>query len=437
MNFFLLHLRLNGIKNISNIIELNFYNKVITKFEPQKSNIKAIYGENGSGKTAVMTAINIAKKVVLSPGYLQQTETQSLLREIINKINNEFFIEFEFAQYNDSILDVYKYSLTLKQNNIGNFEISSEALDVIRSYTKNKIFSNVYTVVDGQIKNLDIGKEDFNKLKDITMNRLKDMPFVMAALDEVMHMESMTVTSVSFLLFFFSMQVYLEEEDMHEIYLVNKILTAIQKRDGKYEQKIMDWVIDKQLYYIDSKGRDIVEKKDFVNYKKKVDNLEKFLKLIKKDLHSIEVDKRDNGDTYKCELILDYGKYKVNREFESTGIKKLIRIYDALSNADEGGISFIDEMDSNLNDVYFCKLIEYFMHYGNGQLCFTTHNVDPMTILKKNKNSIDFLSTDNKVTSWKVTGNAAPDRFYRNGMIENLPFNIDAIDFIGMFGDNA
>ena len=92
-------------------------------------------------------------------------------------------------------------------------------------------------------------------------------------------------------------------------------------------------------------------------------------------------------------------------------------------------------MDSNLNDVYLCKIVEYFANYGKGQLCFTTHNLDPMDVIKNNKNSIDFLSSDNKVVSWKVTGNAAPDRFYRNGMIENSPFNVDAIDFIGKFGE--
>ena len=435
MKFFLLHLRVNGIKNISKDIELNFYNKIITKFDPKSNNIKAIYGENGSGKTAIMTAINIAKKIVLSPGYLQQTETQSLLREIVNKVNNEFAIEFEFARHDENKLDVYRYSLTLSKNTYGNYEISYEVLDVIQEYTKNKGFTNIFTVIDGRISYLDADSESYEKIKETTMNRLRDMPLIMASLDISMHVKPLAIHAIAFLLFFFSVQVYLEEEDMHEIYLVNKILAAVQKSDGKYDKKTMDWVIDKQLYYIDSKGRDIVAREDFSQYKKKVANLEKFLKVIKKDLKSIEIDKRDNGDTYKCELILNYGKYKVNREFESTGIKKLIRIYDVLANADEGGISFIDEMDSNLNDVYLCKMVEYFMKYGKGQLCFTTHNVDPMAILKKNKNSIDFLSTDNKVTSWKVTGNAAPDRYYRNGMIENSPFNIDAIDFIGMFGE--
>ena len=99
------------------------------------------------------------------------------------------------------------------------------------------------------------------------------------------------------------------------------------------------------------------------------------------------------------------------------------------------GIVFVDEMDSNLNDVYLCKLIEYFMYYGKGQLCFTTHNIDPMSVLKENKNSIDFLSSDNHLTSWTARGNASPENSYKNGMIEDLPFNIDATDFVGIFGE--
>ncbi len=58
-----------------------------------------------------------------------------------------------------------------------------------------------------------------------------------------------------------------------------------------------------------------------------------------------------------------------------------------------------------------------------------------MSELKRNKCSIDFLSTNNKIVSWKVTGNAAPDRYYKNGMIEHSPLNVDAFDFIGAFGE--
>ena len=91
-------------------------------------------------------------------------------------------------------------------------------------------------------------------------------------------------------------------------------------------------------------------------------------------------------------------------------------------------------LDSNLDDVYLCALLEYLMAYGHGQLCFTTHNIGPMDILKKNKKSIDFLSVDHKIYSWKTSGNYSPSKLYRQGMIEGSPLNVDAIDFIGAFG---
>ena len=128
-----------------------------------------------------------------------------------------------------------------------------------------------------------------------------------------------------------------------------------------------------------------------------------------------------------------YEAYKINAEFESTGIKKLIKLFAYLKEMVNGGIVFIYEFDSNLHDVYLCALLEYLMEYGDGQLCFTTHNVGPMDILKQNKKSIDFLSEDHKIYPWKTNGNYSPSKLYRNGMIEGSPFNVDSIDFIGIF----
>lgn len=438
MSFYLLRLRLNGIKNISKEIELEFYNKVLERFNPEKHRVKAIYGENGSGKTAIMTAISIAKKVVLSSSYLNQIETQTLLGEIINKITRSFSVEFEFVYHEKKSFNVYQYEFTLRQNKSKIYEISHEKLGVIQNYTKNKKYSTLIEIKEGQIVGADLDKEDFLELKGKTQNLLKTSSFLSRYFSGKVVYNTLSVGALVTVLFFSNINVYLEEEDMHEMYMISnsiKLLELDGDNNTEYEEVKKESKREKQISYMDSKGRDIVEKRDFTTYKKKIERLKGFLKLFKSDLKTIKIDKRDDGDNYKCELVLDYGKYSVNREFESTGIKKLIRIYDALVNADKGGISFIDEMDSNLNDIYLCKIIEYFAKYSKGQLCFTTHNLDPMSVLKNNRNSIDFLSSDNKVISWKVTGNAAPDRYYRNGMIEDMPFNVDAIDFIGMFGE--
>ena len=232
------------------------------------------------------------------------------------------------------------------------------------------------------------------------------------------------------MVFMFIIKIYLDEEDKHELYLIKKIFNEKIKKNNNY---ILDNVLE--IMNTLSVNDSIIPKNYFDMYKQKIDNLTSFLRIFKHDLKSIEIDVKDDGDNYRCDLNLNYGDYLINKEFESTGIKKLIKLFDCFDAASKYGIVFIDEMDSNLNDVYLCKIIEYFMYYGKGQLCFTTHNLDPMSVLKENKYSIDFLSSDNKLVSWVSKGNAAPDSYFKNGMIENIPFNIDATDFIGVFGE--
>lgn len=426
--FYLVRMRVNGIKNISTEMTFDFYNKLLTNFDPDLYKIKAIYGENGTGKTAIMTALNIVKKIVLSREYLMQMETQTLLNEIINKKNKVFYLEVEFAFYIEDKVDVYRYYIELAYEN-DRYIIARESLDEIINYTRNKKFKNVFTVENGKIKSIVATDEYYKYIESATMNLLDTRSFPLEMILR-RHENEWNASAIKLLLFFLSMNIYLDEEDMHETYLINKLIRKATESGTK-----IDAYISKQIFYIDSKGRDIVDKEDYSNYIKKVKSLERFIQLFKTDLTSISIDKKDDGDQYKCELIMNYKNYSVNKEFESTGIKKLVRMFDSLQNADAGGISFIDEMDSNLNDVYLCKLIEYFMYYGKGQLCFTTHNLDPMSVLKNNRNSIDFLTSENEVISWKITGNAAPDRYYRNGMIEHIPFNIEAEDFIGVFGE--
>ena len=104
-----------------------------------------------------------------------------------------------------------------------------------------------------------------------------------------------------------------------------------------------------------------------------INKLYEFLHIFKSDLMGIEIDKKENGDFWMCDLVMVYDSYKIHAEFESTGIKKLIKLFVYVREMVRGGIVFIDEFDSNLHDVYLCALLEYLMEYGEGQLCFTKH----------------------------------------------------------------
>ena len=62
--FYLLNFTVSGVKCIKEEVRLDFYKKTVDKnFDPEKYRVKAVYGENGSGKSALITAVKIFQDV--------------------------------------------------------------------------------------------------------------------------------------------------------------------------------------------------------------------------------------------------------------------------------------------------------------------------------------------------------------------------------------
>ena len=437
--YYLLNVTVAGVKCIEEEIRLDFYKKIVNqKFDADKYRIKAIYGENGSGKSAIITAVKIFQDIICNSQYLSESKNQKLLDELINKKTQHYKFKCEFLCRLEKDNIIFAYELQLKKNESGLYEIVYEKLSERSGNYSNSRYKSIYEVSNGKLIFVNAQNENYSMIEKMTYNLLGKSSFLNIYFFNFNNFNKDTVTDSTriyvrvciCMVLAFIIKVYLDEEDKHELYFIKKVFSERIKNDNNYISENVLEIMD-SLSVTDS----IIPKNNFDIYVEKINNLTAFLRIFKHDLKSIEIDKKDDGDNYRCDLNLNYGDYLINKEFESTGIKKLIKLYDCFDAASKYGIVFIDEMDSNLNDVYLCKIIEYFMYYGKGQLCFTTHNLDPMSVLKENKYSIDFLSSDNKLVSWVSKGNATPDNYFKNGMIENIPFNIDATDFIGVFGE--
>ncbi|MBO5353479.1 MAG: ATP-binding protein [Lachnospiraceae bacterium] len=440
--FYLLSIGVFGMKSIKKEVRLNFYKKTVDKdFEPEKYRIKAIYGENGSGKSALITAVKIFQDLIVNDNYLAEAKNQKFLHEIINKSTKEFRFNCEYLVDMKIEKQVFSYEFVLGLNERGNYEIKHEVLKVKSGNYPNNRYKVIYESRNGELVQISCDESEKAFLENKSQNLLSAKSFVIIVLSQSSKEQAEVRNGIDdfwfqiilLLTLVVSIKVYIGEEDQHELYFLKK-----QIRDSRVSNAgILEEGIElgKNLDIIVSVNERTINKNNFEKYQERIIQLTQFIKIFKPDLVSIDIDKRENGDAYECELNLNYGEYSINREFESTGIKKLIRLFDCFAAASIWGIVFIDEMDSNLNDVYLCKLLEYFMYYGSGQLCFTTHNLDPMSVLKENKNSIDFLSSDNHLVSWTARGNATPENCYKNGLIEDSPFNIDATDFVGIFGE--
>ena len=445
---YLINYSVKGIKTLDQLVSLSFYKKIIPKNpDMQEYNIKGIYGMNGSGKSGIVTSVNILRNILTNPGYLNNPIVQKNLDEIINKEIKELVIEADYiAKFSDISL-LFRYKLILAKDDTGKYVIAYEQLSSKKASSQSDVMEIIFEVSNGELISIMEEQEEFAELiKKKTTNLLSTASMCALFYEKILipafHANEEFTAQLFYrliILFAFGKKlfVYLDQSDDHRQYFIADSLKGFGVlEDNKLSADIlMDQYLEmdgEQLNVIAESGN-LIPKGLYVYFEKAVNKLYEFLHIFKSDLQGIEIDKKEDHDIFICSLIMVYDSYRIHAEFESTGIKKLIRLFAYLKEMVRGGIVFIDEFDSNLHDVYLCALLEYLMEYGKGQLCFTTHNVGPMDILRRRKKSIDFLSVDHKIYPWTTNGNYSPSKLYRNGMIEGSPFNVEAIDFIGVF----
>lgn len=446
MKFFLLRMKVNGIKSIDKEVQLDFYRGTLSKkFDASNSHVKAIYGPNGAGKTALVYAAEIYKNLVMNEDYLAMSNRTGSLDNLINQKSKKFVIEMYFAVLDkEHQLDaVYSHKIVLEKEN-ERYLITEERLCKLTGLQLNNSdkYNSIIWTKNGEIIEL-VEEGNSEKIKNAVMNLLDKQSFVSILLNAAVSNKEfdlgkkLAFSLICTSLFTWNITILIQESDKNYINFlsVTSQLDTIQN----LKKKIND---DSTFYNLLSENRipqrqtEQVPKKYFDKFEKYINNLCSFIKVFKDDFEKIEIKKDENGDNYECEIILIYNDGKrINKKYESTGIKKIIEMYSALCNVENGDIVFIDEFDANIHDVLLVKLVEYVMNYAEGQLIFTTHNLAPMDVLQKAKHSIDFLSPDSRITSWTSNGNYTAASLYRKGLIEYSPFNIEPFSFIGVFGD--
>ncbi len=442
--YVLLKLRVNGVKGIEKELEFNFSNSLLKRsFDNSNSHVKAIYGSNGAGKTAVIYAMRMFNQLIQTKDYISLANYDGTFKKIINQNTKKFFIETTFALIdNDSnIKDIYIQSYTVEQKKKDeSYFISYESLKKLIGLNlsitnKTKL---IYEVCLNKLK-LNCDKEDYDIIASSCTNLLGNKSFIQiisSDVEKLYHKVKYKELFVSLgCLSLFSVNTVVVINDNDKDYISPSKFIDIFSNISKIKNedtKMFDALIQRNK--IPSSNDDIVFVKYLDRYEKEISGVTKFLKVFKTDLETIEIEKKIEGEFYHCRIILVYkdGR-RIDKQFESVGVKKLIGYYDAFCNLERGGIVFIDEFDANIHDVLLTKLLEYITFYTEGQFVFTTHNLNPMHILKKQKYAIDFISNDGYVTSWKSSGNYDPASLYSKGLIDKSPFDMSPSDFIGVF----
>lgn len=443
MRPFLLKANISGIKNIEKDITLEFYNQSkVDKIFTNEFNVSAIYGENGSGKTAIVDAFDVFKNIILNRDYLilHEKEVESLINKKTNKFCFEIFFTF-YDEINFKTMDLFSYYFEIEKK-LGSLLISKEIFSNSKKKDTYHEFNKIFECTYGVAKVFHNNLEDFTT-KGIAQNldprSSLASRFIKYVFSNIEVFNNKTPNSIIFIeeilflfIFAYNIEVSIQNEDKHD----ELDLNLTRKDEDKIKNLGFNTMKFERFLKEGSVSKNRILKKEFNDYKKTVSRLCKFIKIFKSSLDDIKIDKKEDGEYYVTSLVFVYGKYSIDEDFESTGIKKLIKLFSYIDKAANGEIVIIDELDANICGTYLKRLVEFISNYGKGQLIFTCHALDPMYVLSNKKKSIQFL-TDDGIVPWVKNGNYKPYNLYPEGMISGLPFNTQDFDFLSIFmGDN-
>ena len=394
MKTWIIRFTTKGIKNIDKLTSVNFYNNSVSKgktIDLEKKNLKGIFGINGAGKSAYVLAVDIYNSITTKSDYLVQDFNKSLLNELINKATKELFLENVFAVSKEDdfnkVEEVLKHTVVI-YSSVNEFNQKvyriSEKLEKLRGNTINSNYEEIYNVNDGKLTvsdkciDSDLFKDEYsNRLDQSTLSS-----YLLNSLAKKNTDEELGKGSLLLYLFYTyfnanSTKCFIDNDDIHDGIRFNDIAISNEKISKMFDNYIVTFRIN----------GDIVSRDDFDKYEAQVESLKRFIQILKPNLKDIRVDYRIDGDNYRCNKIFVYDDYEVDEEYESTGIKRIVKMYAYLNLAMKGYKVFIDELDANISGVFLDRLLEFFAENGQGQLCFTSHNIMSMNILKQYNNS--------------------------------------------------
>ena len=404
-NIRILGIKIKNVKNVKNgEIELESF-KDIKKgiFNLFSSDIKGIYGPNGSSKTTTINSFKILKDIVLNNSIILSSD----LYDLINVDENEASIELTFLD-DSKIKRIYYYEIILnkdiksKKGYIKNESLSfKEYDDINKKYlSKNKLFDIDYLNEDlnnivkpNQTLSLikKHNKRNFiNLIKILTVAQTSNSSFIfkdsfnelLKSIDEFNNVSNLISRFKSFINY--SMHIY-TLENLGSVYLNNSI-QVISKSNNEYQK------FDINLF-----RENIIEfkfKNLLINYLKEIDL------VINKIIPSMHIEMLDLGKSvlnnanvgFKFEIISNRNNVKIPLRLESDGIKKIISLISSIIDiySNKYSILIVDELDSGIFEYLLGELLKGIKEDAKGILIFTSHNLRPLEIIK---DSIIFSST--------------------------------------------
>lgn len=430
-----LYARIAGItfENFKNIEygEIKLPNGKIDEFYNGESSVLGIYGQNGSGKTSVIRAIEVLKAALLS----QSIHQQGLIKKDCEKAklvfnisiydddDNKYNAKYSFELFNDPNQDedidfeleypyrkrFHRVYVRIKNETIEYDGISSDGkkirhkvlLSTLEEFCANgtKAFGTKPNTTQDAMYNSLTNNDKITKA--MLLNRKKDTLVMNKSF--LFHRDVLKLISINMK----------NEHDKNVYTSLANLGTSIITAEPN----------DAEVIYLGYKFRERIRLEEEIrlddNTAAKFElQIKKINIVISKLIPGINIYLKHKGTIQfgqcppqtikRFEIFSERNGIEMPLRFESSGIIRLVSfISDLIAAYNSPSITFaIDEFDSGIFEDLLGRLISIFVETGKGQLIFTSHNLRPLEVLEDDNIVFTTVNCKNKFLKLSKRGNS-------------------------------
>lgn len=425
MNKALVRIIRSQIENFKNVqygdIKYVNYSNAEYRAELQNSDINGIYGQNGSGKTAVIETLDILQHI-MSGNIIPYDEYEGMIFEDKNmKLSTTFFIEYDKQKYKATYEVILKHNVEEKIIQIQKEELTYWQRGSAWKTKRNISFSNPYYKAQSILENkaASIESDDdklINKIKLFTS--IQNLAVFCAQKNESLFFNDVVNKSlknndnqnseekifsiiIKSLYEFARMSFQVVKVNQLGMNYSNTLIPVNVHTES--ENEIMQGCIP---LFINGKGE--FPEEIFNRLQNIISAINIALKALIPNL-SIEIvkkneEKNKNGiNMVQVEVYSNRNGNKFLTKYESEGIKRIVSLLNYLIYLynNPGVCLVVDELDAGIFEYLLGELIGVLSEEAKGQLIFTSHNLRIMEKLDKKNIICSTINPNNRYISLK------------------------------------
>lgn len=380
------------MKRLSRIEIYNFKN--IKRAELDfKHSMLGLYGQNGSGKTALIDVLDLVKTILCGQKvssdssnmiHVDADYSRIVVQFIIDENERHSEIEYSFKFNRSCIYDeILSYAYTDGETRV----VKSKLIDTSNSPTFSPV--SKYKSLIGTSKENEL---NVMVIKKMVRKEFRSFIFTSEFLEVVRNRSNECK----------------DKEFMRHMYILESLVDF-----ANYEL----FVVKSKCCKDDSM---VLSKSALDIYKKRIESMNRVLPYLVPDL-TLDVQvlekelMRDSSVGYRVELVSN----KIPFQYESDGVKRIVSILQPLIEIfnNTSVVVAIDDLDCGIHEYLFGEIVKLMCEQAKGQLIFTAHNLRPLEII--NKKFLVFTTTDpdNRYVRYK---NIAAHNNLRNVYIRDI-----------------